>query len=254
MSKQELTRHFAECDLPVQFLDADPRPQWQIGTETVISPNTMGFIDVQPGRLLPRRAQRFHIYVHPQVEMQVVDKAPKSQHLLAVLRHQPELGGQTLKRHFVLGHDERQLFVVGVEPAASVTEALKSLRPPQLRLAERRGWKIIRQGDWFFVPVRQRWISPEERGIPYYNQQLGGMSARFWSIRTGNPHVAEEQRVVIEDVPRLIGGTTRKVRAITMIFVRGKIRHAEHSTLDLKGWYQAFQSQGAFQSGIGYID
>jgi hypothetical protein len=172
-----------------------------------------------------------------------------------LLRQTPEAGTAPVKQHLVLGHDERQLFVVGVDPVSSIRDALDSLKPGQVRWNERWGAKVIRQGDWFFTPLRGSVEGYQENGIAYTSQPLGGPSASRYGVRVGNPHVAEEQLVFIGDRMRRIGGEWQKMgREIKWIVVRGKIRHSEHATVELPGWHFAVQNTGIINNTIGFLD
>jgi hypothetical protein len=187
--------------------------------------------------------------------MTVLDKNPQRRHMLAMIRHEPDNGGAVIKQHYLLGHDERQLFVVGVDPVVGLSEALTSLKPHGVMRAERQGLKVIRQGDWFFVPLTRQQPDPNLVGIFYANEPIGGPAGSRYGLRIGNPHVAEEQRVMIGDALRYMQGGWKKVgREIKLILVRGKIRHAEHATIELRDWHQTFQTQSILSNSIGYWD
>lgn len=254
MGTHELDRHFADCELPVEFLQLDPR-QSRFSRLRGVPDTLPGFIDVNPVRWLPKREQRFRIFVNPAAEMLILDKAPQTRHLLAMLRYVPENPKETIKQHFILGHDERQLFVVGVDPVSTLADAFTSLKPRSIRRMEQRGAKVIRQGDWFFTRVAGSTAFYEQNGIAYHGQQIGGPAANRRGLRVGTPHVADEQLVCIGDVFRWQDGQQRKIgREIKWILVRGKIRHPEHATVELLNWHFAVQNTGVINGTIGYLD
>ena len=126
-------------------------------------------------------------------------------------------------RRFLIGMDERHLFVCPLQQkASSVHEAHQKLMPPAVQRALRLGPK--RQGEWFFVPVQNSEVlekitaevalmgATRRRGI-------GGES------RGRRAHVADEQLRLGEDT-----------------FVRGRVRHPDHHVLELRGWHRLYRN------------
>ena len=155
------------------------------------------------------------------------------------------------KRHFLMGVDERQLFIAQCpRGVTTVKDAHESLKAPKLILEEgpQRG-RTIRQGEWFFLNV-----TPEEQELidTKVSQHLverlvpigGAVGARFGSTRGfaggGNPHMAEE--VVV--APEL-----NKVRS-REVFVRGAIRHPDHKTIRFKAWRKVIRNAERVQDGV----
>jgi len=159
------------------------------------------------------------------------------------------------KRHFLMGVDERQLFVAQlVSGVTNINEARKQLGNTVMFHEGVRKMSPKRQGEWFFLKTTREqeehiellisknkvWIA-KKVNIGDYNNR-----------KTGNPHIADEL-VVIPNTPemspkRLKESKFKRNRTpITKgkyptrereIYVRGKVRHIDHKTLKYKHWYQ----------------
>jgi hypothetical protein len=251
MSIETLRRHFDDCKLPVEFIDNNPRDGvrsfWQPARPERPTADNFCFIDV----VKRDRNEYFRLYVHPQAELYLRDKRPSTRHLLLQLRCFPQREGVADVRNFVLGHDERQLFVVQTVSAESLVKALESLKPPEVVGAEQRGLKVIRQGDWFFVPTPE-FVAEEEKIVKA--ESIGGTVWRNWSSATGHPHVVDEQIHVV--IPSETRAWQMRRPPQVDVFVRGKVRHAEHATVTLRGWHQAFRNRprNAAPTSLGYYD
>ena len=98
------------------------------------------------------------------------------------------------KRHFLVGRDERQLFMCRLPRACStVRQAHEVLRPPGTIVRRSALETTLRQGEWFFVP-----IEAEERAAMVHETWYGrARHRRRASInsaipRPGKPHIADE--------------------------------------------------------------
>lgn len=133
------------------------------------------------------------------------------------------------KRHFLVGRDERQLFMCRLpHPCTSVLDAHAALKNPQLESLERRGdGKTIRQGEWYFVSVPEA----EEREIETVLTSGAAVIHRRRGInsfisRPGKQHVADE--IVVH---RPVGFDENRV------YARGAVRHPDHWTVRLPRWH-----------------
>lgn len=244
MNTNHIERHFDACNLPVQFVDQHPRKS---AVHALNNPNIplslshVFYVDVDTDR---KRGEYFRVYGADNVELLLMDKQPKSRHLLLQMRAKLQIDAPPEKRHYLMGHDERQLFVVGADGISTVKDALSALKPRAVVQAEKRGLKVIRQGDWFFIPMTGNF---DPGNIILQNTTLGGDRPHTLGITVGNPHVAEEQVIRINE--RNMGRNL--MRRFVTIAVRGKIRHDEHSTVKLVTWHQAIQSRNpAFAEGV----
>ena len=115
------------------------------------------------------------------------------------------------KRHFLVGRDERQLFMCRLPRACTtVAEAHTALRVPEAK-AEARSVleRAIRQGEWFFVPA-------DVGDVTFHRGEIA--RRRLWvrrraSIgafiaRAGKPHIVDELVEVRDE-----RGNRRSVRA-----------------------------------------
>jgi hypothetical protein len=119
-----------------------------------------------------------------------------------------------------VGKDQTHLFIADVpnrpRPANTVKDAHRALRPAAVIERSRDTGRIKRQGEWFFIPA----TAEEERAIEaaklfiVRHAPIGGRRARA--------HVAEELVITEKN------GT----------FVRGRVRHPDHRSLELVGWFR----------------
>jgi hypothetical protein len=139
-------------------------------------------------------------------------------------------------RRFLVGMDEAHLFVAQLTTKAeTVEQAHEGLRPAVLRERPEK----FRQGEWFFVP-----ITPDER------EQIGKTSYRFFErnarigrhlSRRGRSHNAEQ-------LVQLRQG------AGPAEFVRGRVRHPDHATLELETWMRVFMNTEDRSVGASWVD
>lgn len=249
MDTQFLERYFDECRLPVEFVDNDPRGgrRWSPAHRPL---DDYFFVDIVTRR---QREQRFRIFADDQATLQLLDKRPATRHLLLQVRAEP--ADRKVSNTYLLGHDERQLFVLHSNAVTSVRDAIEALKPAAVRLAERKGMKAIRQGDWFFIPAPSNFrVLPDM--IVHRNEMIGGPNAMRWQIRVGHPHIAEEQALVFGATRRRAAtGWTVMENQLVEVYVRGKIRHEEHATVELRSWHRAVQNTpSGMPATIGYFD
>lgn len=136
-------------------------------------------------------------------------------------------------RYFLMGVDERQLFMCQLPVAAtSVAEAHASLKAPTVRFAEGKAeGRTLRQGEWFLCN-----ISPEEKhaiedGIAKCTLAVHRNASLSRGTTGGKPHIADEL-VRLPGKPLANGFAVRDAET----FVRGRIRHPDHETVRLGEW------------------
>lgn len=152
------------------------------------------------------------------------------------------------KRHFLCGMDEQHLFIAELPWGASSTHAAReALRAPDVPSSlVLRGEKIVRQGEWFFLPTL-----PRERAEVQVVVSRGrvarhvGIAQAARLPRAGRPHVADEI-VVIDNPPR----------AVPSIFVRGDVRHPDHRTVTFRDFRRTVPNREAFAQpeGVLWVD
>jgi len=147
-------------------------------------------------------------------------------------------------RFFLLGRDERQLFMCQIKRnATSIKDAHDSLKSPTVTLAEgKQLGKTIRQGEWFFVNA----TAAELDNIAYL------LKANLVSIQkkirvggtTGKPHVADE-------LIRLKGTKLEHGFAVRSedTYVRGSIHHSDHKTVKFSTWRKVIRNNEEVSAG-----
>lgn len=163
-------------------------------------------------------------------------------------------------RYFLLGVDERQLFIAQLtRPATTVAEA-RRLLGSSVTFAEgrRKGSKADRQGEWFFLETDQETRAEIETALKKYktavhrNANIGEHAGR----RGGNPHTASEL-VKLPTGPALSHGFP--VRSRSRVFVRGKVKHTDHRTVKFLHWREVIaNNEGATATasalGVNWVD
>jgi hypothetical protein len=265
MDARSLVTHFNKARLPLEVTERSLVRGW--GAAQIVQ------IDVvRPDRKVPR--ERFRLFTGAQDNR--VEVLNLDQHLrqLVLLVHEPrrrfvtfvsrwqrkdrpgnaisetKLGWQVenfttdSKRHFLAGMDEQHLFIAQLPRATStVWGAHGVLKGDEVRRAERGAFeKTLRQGEWFFIsllPRELREVEAEAAGsLAPVRKGVGIAEAAGWR-RLGRPHVADEVLIVG-----------------SRVYVRGKVRHPDHATLELRAWRRALANTESFSQpeGIGFVD
>jgi len=151
------------------------------------------------------------------------------------------------KRHFLVGRDERQLFMCRLPRACTtVAEAHRALRAPQATAARGVLARTIRQGEWFFVPTEKEEEESIDREIArgklwiYRRASIGSFIPR-----AGKPHRADEL-VVVRD------------KGDMRVYARGRVRHVDHKTVRLPFWVRVYRNREVQEQtspfGGGWVD
>jgi hypothetical protein len=221
----------------------------------------------------------FEVLHQPRLETLVLDVQPADQHLLLLVRSQQE------KSKFLCGHDERHLFVAAIPEAApvgNVRQAKEALKPEAVLRAQsrqrlraearnlRKNAAYRRQGEWFFMPAPNL-IADESRvlrneplvrstgGKPHwvdYCYRHGGETV--WVCRR-YPHGIPEKdyrRLLLEN-SNAKSWPWRVMTRGAQVFVRGRVRHADHATITLHGWHEVLmntESQAKAMQHVTFLD
>jgi hypothetical protein len=150
------------------------------------------------------------------------------------------------KRKFLLGFDERDLFMAQLpasKPVTTVKQAHEALRNPAL--PKERKTKIQRQGEWFFRPVTN-----EEAQIIWNNENIIEHNARInKKVLRGKPHTAEEYL----EIGTSIDPVSRAIIPGSM-FARGRISHSDHASLNLRTWHRVYSNAEDRTANARWID
>jgi hypothetical protein len=171
------------------------------------------------------------------------------------------------KRYFLLGLDERQLFIAQLtSPASTVREAHASLKTATVTLAEGKVGKATRQGEWFMLPATESECRMIQEGIEKHfliaehsvaigpfttGEHLRGL--RKVRQSRGKPHIAE-WLVVLPGKPPQGGNWPVREREV---FIQGSVRHEDHKTVKFKHWMKVIRNSEANAGqalGIGWVD
>lgn len=135
-------------------------------------------------------------------------------------------------RRYLCGFDERHLFIARYPWGSTVRDAHRALDPasggPH---AASRPERVLRQGEWFFVPA----TAEEDSAVQGYARDFPARLKHRAALASGRrPHVVDE----LVRVEPLKGGAP--VGPITQAtrFARGRVRHVEHASLELDSWHK----------------
>jgi hypothetical protein len=252
-------------------LKVGDRPSRRTRTAGVIS------LDVQSDR----KGEFFEIVRQPDADVEVVvlDEQPADRHLLLLVREGKD------KSKFLCGHDERHWFVAGIPesaPVGTVRQAKEALKPAEVQTAQaRKGLKAkarshrknaayVRQGEWFFIPVAglavdEKLVLPNEPlrrgngGKPHWADfcyRTGGETVYVCS-RHPNGITESQYKSILAGRPKAKGWGWRTMRRNPGVYVKGRIRHADHATITLHGWHRVLmntEGQSKAMKNVAFLD
>jgi hypothetical protein len=247
------------------------RPSRRSRTASVFS------LDVQTDRT----GEFFEIVCPPgaEAEIAVLDVQPADRHLLLLVREGKD------KSKFLCGHDERHWFVAGIPEAApvgTVRQAKEALKPAEVQTAQaRQGLKAkarsrrknaayVRQGEWFFLPVadmavdeklvlRDEPLTRGNGGKPHWADfcyRTGGETV-YVCARHPNGVVAAQYKNILAGNPKATGWGWRTMRRNPGVYVKGRIRHSDHATINLHGWHRVLmntEGQSKAMRNVAFLD
>lgn len=215
------------------------------------------------------------------LDFQVLNARRDLRHLVLLARN--EDSPTAPKEKFLCGHDERHWFVAALPVAAAVTDvntAMQALKPRDAVWSQRRNAVrmkdlnkrhnagFIRQGEWFFIPAIGfsagnldviRKDEPISRGAgskPHIVSEL---------VRRGGELVYVNRRTRVALTATQFQNQVRSgriknpaewidQRMTTEVFVRGKVRHADHKTIVLKGWHRVAMNAEPVSNNMRFLD
>jgi hypothetical protein len=228
-----------------------------------------------------RDGEFFEVARRPGVDpdVAVLDVQPADRHLLLIVRD----GGE--KQKFLCGHDERHWFVAAVPesaPVGTVRQAKEALKPADVQVAQgvqglraearnrRKNAAYRRQGEWFFLPVpgfavdeglvlRNEPLRRGNGGKPHWCEscyRTGGETV-YVCVRHPNGVGEKEYRSILTANPRAKGWGWRTMRRNPGVYVRGKVRHADHKTIVLHGWHRVLmntEGEAKAMRNVAFLD
>jgi hypothetical protein len=247
------------------------RPSRRRRTSGVIS------LDVQADR----KGEFFEIVRQPgaEAEIAVLDVQPADRHLLLLVREGKD------KSKFLCGRDERHWFVAGIPetaPVGTVRQAKEALKPAEVQTAQarkrlrakagnrRKNDAYRRQGEWFFLPdldmavdeklvLRDEPLTRGNGGKPHWAEfcyRTGGETVYVCSRHPNGVAAAHYQKVVAGN-PKAKGWGWRTMRRNPGVYVRGRVRHADHAAITLNGWHQVVmntEGQSRAMRNVAFLD
>lgn len=268
MDTNLLDTKFARMGARLKFADRLPGRNRAAG---VIS------LDVQTDR----KGEFFSITRQPgvEVEVAVLDVQPADRHLLLLVREGKD------KSKFLCGHDERYWFVAGIPekaPVGTVRQAKEALKPTEVQNAQarkrlrakvrnrRKNAAFIRQGEWFFLPVLGfsvdgKLVLPNEPlrrgngGKPHWAEfcyRTGGETV-YVCNRHSNGVTEDQHKKILAANPKAKGWGWRTMRRNPGVYVKGRVRHADHATITLNGWHQVLmntEGQSKAMRNVAFLD
>jgi hypothetical protein len=220
----------------------------------------------------------FDIRHRPEIKVYIADSKPKDRHLVLVAApHEVIADAET----FLCGRDEHSWFVAAIPESArarSVQEAKDALKPkevwdamkdfgvPMDRRDRRRTAAFVRQGEWFFIP-RPDLVVPEDSilrdepmrrgaGKPHMCDFLYRIDGELVYVNDRYPNGLTPQEYEALPILELIEDFAEMVRG-AHVFVRGKVRHPDHSTIWLGGWHEVVmntESQARAMQHVAFLD
>jgi len=196
-----------------------------------------------------RSGEFFDIRCEEGVAPEVLDVRPHIHHLVLMV-HDGEA-----RNKFLLGRDERHWFAAAVpgDNVHDVRTAMESLRP-----LEAEGRKVIRQGEWFFVPDRIN----EKDAVIHRNEPLSrgaGSKPHVCAemIRRGGETVMVSPQYptgislakyqdLISTNRNAAGLAWRRMTRDAEVYARGDVHHRDHKTISLNGWHRVYMNRERF--------
>ena len=263
-----LDKMFARIGARLKVAD---RPANRFRTASALS------LDVQADR----KGEFFEIAQQPgsEAEIAVLDVQPADRHLLLLVREGKD------KSKFLCGHDERHWFVAGIPesaPVGTVRQAKEALKPAEVQAAQarqglrakarnrRKNAAYRRQGEWFFLPVpgfvvNEKLVLKNEPlrrgngGKPHWAEccyRTGGETVYVCS-RHPNGVTEAQYKGILAGNPKAKGWGWTTMRRNPGVYVRGRIRHADHATITLHGWHRVLmntEGQSKAMRNVAFLD
>ncbi len=269
MDTELLTKKFERIGARLKIADQPPRFQpW---------PNSLT-IDIKSDR----RGEYFQLLPTRQgnCELHVLDANATDRHLLLFARQ------DGAKSKFLCGHDERHWFVAAIPesaPVGNVKQAKTALQPAEVQLEvariglsdrhrnRRKNGAFIRQGEWFFLPepnavvdhsriLRNEPLQRSRTGKPHWADECyrSGGTLVYVSHLFPNGLLEEQHAKILRDI-RYTGRYTKwEVRMRNpRVYVRGRVRHADHATIYLEGWHRVVmntENQALAMQHVVFLD
>ena len=250
--KETLEKHFKNCNLDLLVLNE--RSEARNAVNRTIRGNTDFMIDV--GRT--KKGEKFVIFVDDHDRLKILSTRPETRHLVLGYKN-----NEGFIDRLLCGHDERQFFVASLPSAANVTtveQAIDSLKSQPVEVAQKKGEKVRRQGEWYFVPDET--FSPDEKLIrkdePLVRRVHGRVAGKPHMAQFAVRHGVREVNVKTQhQIGKRLFTNKRRFSEVTSLYVKGRITHPDHKTLVLKTWHRVYMNrefEGSWNAGVAFLD
>jgi hypothetical protein len=228
-----------------------------------------------------RRGEFFEIARQPggEAELAVLDVRPTERHLVLLIQEGKD------KSKFLCGHDERHWFVAGIPesaPVGTVRQAMEALKPAEVQAAQarmglkakarsrRKNAAYVRQGEWFFLAVadmavdkklvlRDEPLTRGNGGKPHWAEfcyRMGGETVYVCSWHS-NGITEGQYKAILAGNPNARSWGWRTMQRNPGVYVRGRIRHPDHSAITLHGWHRVLmntEGQSKAMRNVAFLD
>lgn len=210
-------------------------------------------------------------------QIQILDCKPSDRHLLMMFREPTMPGHPDRKTKLLCGHDERHWFVAATNDRASnVVQAKEYLKPSIIREMQdnkgergkernnRKNSTFKRQGEWFFVPapelkVNSKLILKNEplrrnmRSKSHFMEfayRSGGESV--WTHPIHAPVGINNNNYFSVEIRK--DSRWRKMMRNPILYAKGRITHADHSTVNLPCWHRVYMNTESGSTSVAFLD
>jgi len=144
-------------------------------------------------------------------------------------------------------------FLVQLPSAAkTVAEAYDMLMPMEVQEAKNKGKKILRQGEWFLIPVdaaMEKRITALEKSHDEWNKKLNQnpygesykpLEAQYKKTEAYTAFKDIRRGAILQAGNNRPNNTSKAIKLNNQLYVSGRMTHSgrEHHDLDLVGWYK----------------
>lgn len=266
MDVNVLQRQFARIGARAQIRKMDPR--------RVNGPVELDIIHDRLGELFDIRLPN-----DASTDLEVLHADSRQRHLLLMSR-----SDEDEKHKFLCGHDERHWFVAAVpekRAISTVQTAMEALKPTEVLSRQKRvqgrkkNWNrrrneaFVRQGEWFFVPhpgliVDARLVLTKEPlrrggGKPHIVEFLYRSGGETVYVCTQKPNGLTQSafNTFVSRKPEAKNWHWSTMRRNPSIYVKGRVRHADHATITLNDWHRVLmntESEAKSMRHVAFLD
>jgi len=258
--KKVLEKHFERCNLEIDVRNdrGEAENAWNRRIRNIRGggPDPDFAFDII--RNPRKKIEKFILFIDNHERIKILSYRPETRHLVLGVENEPGVIDRLL-----CGHDEREYFIASLPSDAQITtveQAIESLKRNPVREAERRGAKVIRQGEWYFVPQpdfdkQNYFIHTNEPLVRMVRGRMGGTPHMVSEIirTTGSSTALVETGRLNKDGSKIMQEMVR----VNSVYARGSITHPDHKTVKLRDWHLVIMNrefEGRWNAGVTFLD